>query len=93
MLVVQNDVNNARMTNTILALSTTNLKRAMEPTQVLIDITTPEGQQSGLVQTSVVSCENLLTVVQTDVSRTIGNLPDVLLRQVDNALKVSLGLP
>jgi mRNA interferase MazF len=92
MLVVQNDTNNARMSNTILVLITTNLSRALEPTQVLIDISTPEGQQSGLTRTSVVSCENILTATQSDIQRTIGHLPDVLMQQVNAALKVSLGL-
>src|SRR5438132_11171291 len=72
MLVVQNDTNNTRMANTILVFITTNTARAAEPTQVLIDIGTPEGRPSGLKQTSVVSCENILTVVQRDLLRTIG---------------------
>jgi len=55
MLVVQNDTNNARMTNTIAVLITSNLSRAAQPTQVLIDPTTPEGQHSGLLRTSVIS--------------------------------------
>jgi mRNA interferase MazF len=61
MLVVQNDRNNARMSNTILVFITTNLARAAEPTQVLIDPSTPGGRPSGLKQTSVASCENILT--------------------------------
>lgn len=93
MLVVQNDSNNARMVNTILAFITTNLSRAREPTQVLIDVNTPEGKPSGLKQTSAVSCENILTVVQSDILRSIGHLPDVLMRKVDLALKASLALP
>jgi mRNA interferase MazF len=64
MLVVQNDRNNARMANTILATITTNISRSAEPTQVLIDPQTPEGRISGLLSRSVVSCENLLTVRQ-----------------------------
>jgi mRNA interferase MazF len=93
MLVVQNDTNNARMANTILVFITTNLARASEPTQVLLDVQTPEGRQSGLKQTSVVSCENLLTVAQSDILRTISHLPDALMQRVDQALKVSLALP
>jgi mRNA interferase MazF len=93
MLVVQNDQNNARMANTILVFITSNLSRATEPTQILIDIATPEGQRSGLKQTSVVSCENILTVVQADILRTVGRLPAALMQRVDQALKVSLALP
>lgn len=92
MLVVQNDTNNARMANTILAFITTNLTRASEATQVVVDVATSEGVPSGLNQTSVVSCENLITVAQADILRTIGRLPEPLMRRVDQALKVSLGL-
>src|SRR5258708_4761417 len=74
MLVIQNDRNNARMSNTILATITTNISRAHESTQVLIDITAPEGQHSGLLATSVVACENLLTVSQRQIVRKIGTL-------------------
>jgi mRNA interferase MazF len=93
MLVVQNDQNNRRMANTILVTISTNLTRAHEATQVLIDVTTPEGRQSGLTRTSVVSCENLLTVRQSHIQRRIGSLPDSLMRKVDAALKASLALP
>ena len=93
MLVVQNEANNVRMANTILVFITTNLARAAEPTQVLVDVQSVEGKPSGLQQASVVSCENILTVVQSDIQRTIGHLPDCLMRRVDAALKVSLGLP
>lgn len=92
MLVVQEDTNNARMTNTIVVFITTNVARSSEPTQVLIDVSTPDGQQSGLRRTSVASCENILTVIQGDLVRTIGKLPDVLMQQVDEALKSSLAL-
>jgi mRNA interferase MazF len=92
MLVVQADVNNARMANTILVTISTNVGRSHQPTQVLIDVRTPAGSQSGLLATSVVSCENLLTVRQSHVIRTIGRLPAELMRGVDEALKASLGL-
>ena len=93
MLVVQNDSNNARMANTILVFITTNLSRASEPTQVLVDVQTSEGRLSGPKQNSVVSCENLLTVVQRDILRTLGHIPGALMQRVDQALKASLGLP
>lgn len=93
MLVVQNDVNNARMKNTILVSITTNTSHAHEDTQVLIDVTTADGQKSGLQQNSVVSCENIFTVLQAAIVRIIGHLPDHLMQLVDDALKVSLGLP
>lgn len=92
MLVVQNDRNNARTANTILVFITSNVSRASEPTQVLVDIQSPDSRHSGLKQTSVVFCENILTVVQSDILRTIGHLPDTLMQRVDVALKDSLAL-
>jgi mRNA interferase MazF len=92
MLVVQNDRNNARMTNTILVFITTNTTRASEPTQVLVDPATPQGKVSGLTQPSVVSCENILTVLQEDIVRRIGRVPPALMERVDQALKASLAL-
>jgi mRNA interferase MazF len=93
MLVVQNDGNNQRMQNTIVATITSNIRRAAEPTQVLVDVATPDGKQTGLLSNSVISTENLLTVRQAHVRRTIGRLSAGLMRQVDDALKVSLALP
>ena len=48
----------AHMQNTIVAFITTNLSRSHLPTQVLIEVNAPAGQQSGLIADSVVSCEN-----------------------------------
>jgi mRNA interferase MazF len=90
-LVVQNDTNNAHMQNTIVAFITTNLSRSHLPTQVLIEVNTPAGQQSGLIADSVVSCENLITIRQSQ-GRKIGNLPPDVMQRVDEALKESLAL-
>jgi mRNA interferase MazF len=92
MLVVQNDLNNGRMANTILALITSNTSRSSEPTQVLVDVNSADGRLSGLKQNSVISCENILTVMQTDIIRAIGHLPVAVMQAVDQALKTSLGL-
>ena len=92
MLVIQNDQNNARMENTILATITTNLLRSDRPTQVLIDPETPEGKSSGLISKSVVSCENILTVRRSHIVRKIGRLSASQLALVDQAIKQSLGM-
>jgi mRNA interferase MazF len=41
-LVIQNDADNARLTNTILVQITGTTHRALEPTQVLVEVTTPK---------------------------------------------------
>jgi mRNA interferase MazF len=62
-LVVQSDVCNAILTSTIVAMITTNLARVgTDPTQMLVDVSTPDGLKSGLSRTSAVTCANLFTV-------------------------------
>jgi mRNA interferase MazF len=92
-LVVQHDRDNARMTNTILAMITSVTRRSLEPTQLLIEITTPDGQKTGLRQDSVINCSNLLTVEQTKILATIGTLSQRLIRQIDDCLKSALDIP
>lgn len=92
-LVIQNDRDNQRLRNTIVAQITSVRRRALEPTQLLIEIATPEGQQSGLRQDSVVNCVNLLTLDKGKVLRRLGRLPDSLVQKVNICLKAALELP
>ena len=92
-LVIQNDRDNQRLLNTIVAQITSVTWRALEPTQLLIEITTPEGQQSGLRQDSVVNGVNLLTLDKGRVLRKLGSLPDALMQKVNNCLKAALEFP
>ena len=93
-LVVQSDANNHRLDDVIVALITrTTHRAAIEPTQLLIDITTPDGKQSGLLHTSAVKCEHLITIDQKLIQRVVGTLSAVLMQQIDTCLKVSLALP
>jgi len=91
-LVVQNDKDNTRLTNTILAMITSVTRRALEPTQLLVVITTPDGRRTGLRQDSVINCVNLLTVEQSKVIATIGDLSPSLQQAVNDCLKSALGL-
>jgi mRNA interferase MazF len=92
-LVVQNDRDNRRLTNTIVALITRNVSRAAEPSQLVIDVSSPEGQPSGLNQKSAVVCTNLFTVSQTKIRHVISTLPPTLMAKVDVCLRVALDLP
>ena len=92
-LVLQCDENNRRLQNTIIAMITGNIQRAQtEPTQLLVDPSTPEGQSSGLHAPSAVKCENLFTVSQADILRSVGRLSAALMARVDACLNASLGL-
>ncbi len=92
-LAVQNDPDNARMKNTIVALITGNVRRAGERTQFLIAQQHPDYSASGLHKDSVVNCSNIVTIRQQDVLRTIGKLSRVTMDQIDVCLKAALGLP
>lgn len=91
-LVIQCDRNNQRLTNLILAAITSTTHRSGEPTQLLIEVTTPVGKQSGLLKDSVVTCENIVTVSRNLVARTIGSLPAATMAQINDRLKASLAI-
>lgn len=92
LLVVQCDRNNARLTNLIVAMVTSTTHRAKaEPTQVLVEVNTPEGQATGLKNDSAITCENLYTV-EIRICRKIGHLSDEMTQQVDESLKAALEL-
>lgn len=92
-LVVQNDRNNSRLDDVILAMITrTTARSTKEPTQLLIDVTMPTGQASGLLHTSAVKCEHLVTLHRSFIQRVIGRMPDSLMAQINDCLKISLGL-
>lgn len=92
-LVVQADYYNQRIHNVVIALVTTNLRNARDPAHFLIDVSTPEGQQSGLSRDSVVSCINLVTVDEDRLVRRIGALSTQAMLEVDKCLKAGLGIP
>jgi mRNA interferase MazF len=92
-LVVQGDIFNRRLQNTIVAMITGNVRlAAIEPTQFLIDPATPDGRASGLSHRSAVKCENLFTIRQQDIIRTIGNLPDSSMARIEACLKATFDL-
>jgi mRNA interferase MazF len=93
-LVVQSDHNNVRLNDTIIAIITKTTHRAIrESTQLLIDINTPEGQQSGLLHSSAVKCEYLDSVAMADFSRVIGGLPLATMTQIEACRKAALAIP
>ena len=91
-LIVQNDSDNQRLGNTVVAMISGNIRHAHEPTQVLIDPGTRDGSGSGLHGPSVVKCVNLYTIRQMDIIRIAGKLSDALMSALDVSLKAALGL-
>jgi mRNA-degrading endonuclease toxin of MazEF toxin-antitoxin module len=93
-LVVQDDARNARLAETIVALITKNLKHVgTDRTQLLIDVSTPDGRASGQNSNPAVKCGKLFTVHEDAIKKQIGLLSATLKRQIDDCLKLALGLP
>ena len=91
-LIVQSDTNKHRLSNTIVVQITTNTSHVAEPTQLLVDPSTSEGQSTGLLAPSAIACENIATIHDSRILRSIGALSPQLMQQIDACLKASLGL-
>jgi mRNA interferase MazF len=91
-LVVQNGRDNQRLLNTIVVQITSVTRRALEPTQLLIDLATQDGQKTGLRQDSVVNCVNLLTLDKNRIQRKLGHMPDELMKLCNDCLIAALQL-
>ena len=91
-LVVQSDLNNARLNETIIVAITSNTSRVHEPHQLLIEIAASDGAATGLLHDSAVRCERLHTIPKIDIEQVIGKMSDPLMAQIDECLKASLGI-
>ncbi len=92
-VVVQANVYNLSQRFVIVAEVTSNLIAAADPANLLIDITTPDGQLTGLVQNCVITCLQLATISEDRMTKQIGQLSSTLLRRLDDCLKAALELP
>ncbi len=93
-LVVQADASNRVLDDTILALIPGSARRRVgAATQLEIDLTTPDGRQTGLSIDSVVQCENLVTVDRQLLFRVRGRFSAALMAKVNDCLKAALELP
>lgn len=88
-LVIQSDDIDTGLPQRIVAMITSNLSRS-GPTRVLFTMESPEGQTMGLLTDSVVVTDNLATVLDREIDKTIGHCPRMDL--IDSALRVALAL-
>ena len=88
-LVVQADSLQTGLPQVIVAMITSQMLRAQHQSRVIVQLSTLEGQQSGLLTDSVVMTDNLATVAETEIDRIIGTLP---MGNIDAALRHTLGL-
>ncbi len=88
-LVVQADDLESGLPQVVVAMVTSNQRRADHPSRVQVLQSASEGKQSGLLSDSVVMTDNLATVLESAIDRVIGSLP---MAEIDTALLHTLGL-
>ena len=86
-LIIQNDIGNRYSPITIVAAITSKFNTPPHPTDVIV-----EQIHSGLSLRSAVAVNQIRSVDRRRLVRRIGRLDDTAMRQVDQALKISLGL-
>ena len=88
-LIVQADDLHTGLPQVVVVMITSRLFRANHPSRVVVRVSTPVGQQSGLLTDSVVMTDNVATVAEVAIDRVIGPLP---MTDVDTALRYTLKL-
>lgn len=89
-LIVQANNLGTGLGQIIVAMITSNLARSGHPSRMFVGLSTPEGQQAGLLADSVIMTDNLVTVLENEIDRKIGVISDMAV--VDAALKHTLGI-
>lgn len=87
-VVIQNDIGNRHSPVTIVAAIT---GAENVPRRYPVDVLIPEGE-GGLSKASVVQCNQIRTVDEARVVRTLGRLSQGTMEKIDRALKTSLSL-
>src|SRR5437879_544097 len=89
-LIVQaNDLNTGLLQN-VVAMITSNMARSGHPSRVTLVRDSSQGRESGILMDSVVMTDNLATIREIEIDRTIGSISDT--KEIDRALRHSLGL-
>jgi len=88
-LIVQADDLHTGLPQVVVVMITSRLFRANHPSRVVVRVSTPVGQQAGLLTDSVVMTDNLATIAEVAIDRVIGTLP---MTDIDTALRHTLKL-
>lgn len=89
---MQNDVGNRFSPNLIVAAISSQLPRRPYPTSLIVRRGSPEAAGTGLDRDSVVQTEVLLTLPKNVVVGRLGRFSDQAQAQIDECLRISLGL-
>jgi mRNA interferase MazF len=91
-VIVQADGYVGTVSTIVVAEVTKNMSMKDDPACLFIDISTSEGQATGLVRDSVVSCLLLVTVYADTVANALGALSPSMKQRLDDCLRAALSL-
>src|SRR5271168_3788976 len=92
-VIISNDMNNLRRDDVLLVPRTSNTTRAhKEPTQVEINMNSPEGQQGWLRLDSVIDCTVIPTIPKNLLVNKIGAFPQETMERIDQCLMIALSI-
>jgi len=91
-VIIQNDIGNRFRSNVIAASISSKIPNREYSFHFLVRIGSPEAEGTGIERNSVVQTENILTIPKSNVIKRIGRFNDDAMRQIDECLKISLGL-
>jgi len=87
-VVIQNDIGN-RFSPIVIVAAITGAENV--PRKYPVDVPVPKGE-GGLVKDSVVQCNQIRSIDEKRLVRTLGQLGTATMTKVDKALKISLAL-
>jgi len=91
-LIISDHSIDRRFDDLIMVGITSRIVEDLKGTEYRIVEGTDAFKSSGLVKTSTVRCEYIMTVPRRLVARKLGHLPDETMNEVDKRLKLSLGI-
>jgi mRNA interferase MazF len=91
-LIISDHSIDRRFDDLIMVGIISRIVKDMKKTEYRIVEGTEDFKYSGLIKTSVVRCEYIMTVPQGLVARKLGHLPDETIKKIDKKLKLSLGI-
>lgn len=89
-LIVQASNLNTELPQDIVAMITSNMARAAHPSRVTLTRNSNQGRESGILMDSVVMTDNLATIREAEIDRSIGRIVDM--SALDRALRHTLAL-
>ena len=89
-LILQRDHLGSALSQTIIAMISSNLARRGHPSRLFSGVASAEGKAAGLRLDSVVMTDNLATVLDSEIDSALGHMVDIA--AVDAALTHTLGL-